>query len=150
MTLASLASDTNLSTGRQSAARDNSTALDIDDLVGGIITASTLATVAGLQAEVWLAGSYDGTTYSAGASGTDSAFSPGSKKTLLKLLTIIPFTTLAAATPMQWGPFSVAQAFGGVIPQKWSVFIVHNSSAALNASSSLHEVKYTPINFTSA
>lgn len=148
MTLASLASDANLAAGRESTAIDNSTDLAIDSTVGGKITTGTTPT-ASKQIQVWLIGSYDGTSYSGGASGTDANLTPQASDTvLLKLLTVIP-TNATSNQTYTWGPFSVAQAFGGVMPKKWSVFIVHNTGVALNATAGNHEVKYIPVQYQS-
>ena len=35
-------------------------------------------------------------------------------------------------------------------PQKWGIFIVHNTGVALNATGGNHEVKHTPVKFVSA
>jgi len=148
ITLASLASDTSLVAGREGTAIDNAATDDaIDAMVGGKVTTGTSPTAA-RQIEIWLAGSYDGTTFSGGATGSDANLTP-SEKTLLKLLQIIPTGNTSNKT-YQWGPFSVAQAFGGCMPRKWSVFIVHNTGVALNATSGNHEVKHTPVKYESA
>lgn len=148
ITLASLGSDTNLSAGRASTAVDNSTSKNIDYLVGGKVTTGSSPT-ANRQIEVWAYGTYDGTTYSAGASGSDAAFSPGNEKPLMRLLQIIPTTNTSNQT-YEWGPCSVAQAFGGVCPQKWGIYMVHNTGVALNSTAANHEVKATPIKYASA
>lgn len=148
MTLASLASDTNLVAGRESVAADNAaTDLAIDAEVGGKVTTGTSPTAA-KQIEVWLAASFDGTLYSGGATGADAALTPQAK-TLLKRLDIIP-TSSTSNQQYNWGPFSVAQACGGTMPRKWSVFIVHNTGVALHATGGNHTVGYTPIKYQSA
>ncbi|HVX90632.1 MAG TPA: hypothetical protein VHC20_03270 [Candidatus Paceibacterota bacterium] len=147
MTLASLASDTNLVAGRSSAAVDNTSDDAVDAIVGGKVTTGTSPT-ASRQIEVWMIASYDGTSYSGGATGSDANFTPQSK-TLLALLTIIPTTGTSNQT-YTWGPFSVANAFGGVMPVKWGVYIVHNTGVALNSTGSNHEVKYMPVKYESA
>lgn len=147
MTLVSLASDANLLAGRESATLDNSSALAMDYILGGKVTTGTTPTTA-KQIEVWVAGSYDGTTYSGGATGADANLTFASEKTSLKLLTVLP-TDATSNHTYEWGPFCVAQAFGGMVPQKWNVFIVHNTGVNLNSTGGNHEVKCTPINFTS-
>ena len=140
-----LASDTNLIAGRQSTVADNTSDLAIDSLVGGKITTGTSPTT-GKQIEVWAFGTYDGTTYSAGAGATDANFSPTGEKTMMKLLTIIP-TDATSNHTYEWGPFSVAAAFGGTMPLKWGIFIVHNTGVALNSTAGNHEVKYTAVQY---
>ena len=148
MTLASLASDTNLVAGRESTAVDNKDTDDaIDALVGGTVTTGTSPT-ASRQIEVWAYGSYDDTNFSGGATGSDANLTPG-EKTLMKLLTVIP-TVSTSDKAYKWGPFSVAQAFGGILPVQWGIFIVHNTGVALNATGGNHEVEYFPVKFESA
>lgn len=147
ITLTGLASDSNLVAGRQSTVAANGSDDAIDALVGGKVTTGTTPT-ASRQIEVWLFGSYDDTEYSGGAGASDAALTPDAK-TLLKLLTIIP-TVNTSDKAYRWGPFSVAQAFGGVMPENWGVYIVHNTAVNLNATASNHEVHYTPVKYESA
>ena len=146
-TLTGLASDTNLIAGRESTARDNTTDDAIDAIVQGKATTGTTPT-ASRQIEVWAYGSVDGTTYSAGATGTDANFSPTGEKTLMKLLTIIP-TDATSDHVYNWGPFSIAQAFGGTMPRNWGIFIVHNTGVAFNITAANQETTYTPVKYES-
>ena len=148
ITLASLASDANLVAGRASTAIDQKNVTDaIDVHVGGKITTGTSPT-ASRQFEVWLFGCYDGTEFSGGASGTDANLTPD-EKTCLMLLQVVP-TIATSNKAYRWGPWSVAQAFGGIVPIQWGVFIVHNTGVALNSTGSNHEVFYTAAKFESA
>jgi len=148
VTLASLASDTNLVAGREGTAIDNNATDDaIDAMIGGKVTTGTSPT-ASRQIEIWLYGSYDGTSYSGGATGSDANLTPQAK-TLLTLLTVIP-TTSTSNQLYTWGPFSVAAAFGGTMPRKWGVFIVHNTGVNLNSTAGNHEVRHTPVKYESA
>jgi hypothetical protein len=146
MTIASLASDTNLVAGRESTAISNVTDDAIDCLVGGKVTTGTSPTV-DRQIEVWAYGSYDGTSYSGNATGTDANLTP-SAKGLLRLLVVIP-TDATSNKTYTWGPVSIGQAFGGAVPPKWGIYIVHNTAVNLNATAGNHEVKYTPVKFES-
>lgn len=143
MTLASLASDTNLIAGRQSAVVDNTATLARDYMVGGKVTTGTSPT-ASRQIEVWAFGSYDGTTFSAGTGAGDANFSPTGEKGLMRLLQIIP-TDNTSDHAYEFGPFGIARAFDGIVPHKWGIFIVHNTGQNLNATGGNHEVKYTAI-----
>lgn len=147
MTLASLSSDTNLVAGRESTAIDNSSVDAIDAIVGGKVTTGTSPT-ANRQIEVWLYGSYDGTSYSGGATGSDANLTPQAKS-LMRLLTVIPTSSTSDQT-YTWGPFSVAQAFGGAMPLEWGIYIVHNTGVNLNSTGGNHEVKYTSVKYESA
>jgi hypothetical protein len=146
MTLASLASDANLLAGRQDTPIDNTVELADDSMVGGKVTTGTSPTAA-KQIEVWAYGSYDGTSYSAGAGNADANITLVTK-TLMSLLQIIP-TTSTSNQLYVWGPFSVARAFGGTMPKNWGIFIVHNTGVNLNATAGNHEVKHTPVKYQS-
>jgi hypothetical protein len=147
MTLAALASDTNLVAGRQSTVVNNGSDDAIDALVGGKVTTGTSPT-ASRQIEVWAFGSYDDNEFTGGAGAADAAFTPDAKS-LLRLLEIIP-TVNTSDKAYRWGPHAVAQAFGGLMPERWGIYIVHNTGVALNATGGNHEVVYTPIKFESA
>lgn len=147
-TLASLASDTNLIAGRQSTVADNTSDLAVDAMVGGKVTTGTSPT-ASKQIEVWAFATYDGTTYSAGAGASDANFSPGAgEKNLMSLLTVMPTDNVSNHT-FEWGPYSIARAFGGTMPSKWGIFIVHNTGVNLNSTGGNHEIKYTPVKYLS-
>lgn len=148
VTLTGLASSSTLLAGREATAVDNTSTKAVDYLVGGKITTGATTPIAG-QIEVWVSGSYDGTTYGGGCTGSDAALTFTSEKTALRLLCVLVTDTTAAHT-YEFGPYSIAQCFGGPVPIKWTVFVTHNSSAALHATASNHEIKYTAINYTSA
>lgn len=148
ITLASLASDTSLIAGRQSTVIDNTSDLAIDAIVGGKITTGTSPT-ASKQIEVWAFASYDGTTYGGGAGASDANFSPTGEKTTFSLLTSIPTDSTSNHT-YEFGTFSIAQAFGGTMPKKWGIYVVHNTGVALNATGGNHEIKYTAVKYTSS
>ena len=143
-TTTALASDTNLLSGRTSAAAVNSTDLADDSLLGGTI-ATTGTPTAGTVIEVWLYGSWNGgTNYSAGAGGTDAAFSPATLgvKQLMVLATVVNQTDTTARTyPI--GPLSVAQAFGGTMPDHWGFYVVQNTGTTLGATT----MSYTPVQY---
>lgn len=146
LTSSGLASAAGLLIGRQSTAVDNSSNLNIDHLVGGKLV-TTATTTTNTQIQIWAFGSYDGTSFTAGAGASDAGFTPDAgAKNLMKLLGIIPNITTTAVTYV-FGPYSVAQAFGGVLPIKWGIYIVQNTGQNLAAGG---ETKYTPVNFTSA
>jgi hypothetical protein len=146
MTSSGLATTAGLLVGRQSTVADNTSTLNIDHLVGGKLV-TTATTTTNTQIQIWAFGTYDGgTTFTAGAGATDAGFTPDAgAKNLMKLLAIIPNITTTAVTYV-FGPYSIAQAFGGVMPQKWGIYIVHNTGQNLAAGG---ELKFIPVNYTS-
>lgn len=146
-TLASLASDTNLVAGRESNSLDNSSALAVDYQAFGLITLGTSPTT-GKQLEIWCVGAPDGTSYPGGATGSDANLTP-QEKTLFKLVTMIP-TNSTTNQAYNWGPFGIAQLFGGAPPKKFSFYVVHNTGVALNATGGNFLMKVAALNFTNA
>lgn len=150
ITLASLASDTNLLAGRQSTAISNTTNKYIDALVGGKIMTGTSPT-ADRNIEVWAWGTYDGTTYTAGMGASDANKTVTAKrKLLLGLVQSIP-TSSTSDNAYEWGPRSVARALGlGQLPRAWGLWVVHNTGVNLNSTGGNHEIKFTGVHFESA
>lgn len=149
MTLASLVTSSTLVAGRESTAVDQKDTDDaIDSLVGGTVTVGTTPT-ANTQIQVYLYGSYDDTNFSGSATGTDATLTPSAKE-LMKFLIAIPSVATTSNVAHKWGPFSVAQAFGGIIPVQWGCWITHNTGVNLNSTGSNHEVEYFPYKFESA
>lgn len=148
ITLASLATDAALLAGRAGTAIDQKDTDDaVDALVGGLVTTGTTPT-ASRQIEVWAYASYDDTSYTEDITGSDANKTLVTKSTL-RLLTIIP-TNNTSDKPYRWGPYSIAQAFGGIVPVQWGIFIVHNTGVNLNSTGGNQEVEHYPVKFESA
>lgn len=148
ITIANLASDTNLLAGRAGTAINNKTTEDaIDALVGGRVTTGTTPTAA-KQIELWTYATADDTNFNEAITGTDAAKTLVNKNHLQNL-TYIP-TSSTTNIAHYWGPFSVAQRYGGMMPVQWGVFIVHNTGVALQNTGANQFVKHFPIKFESA
>ena len=139
ITLASLASGAY----RQSAVVDNESNLYVDGLLGGKIRLGTSPTVGNIK--IWLYGSWDGSTYTAGCTGADAAFIPaGEDAQLLLVSTIVTNTT--TGHDYEFGPIDVAQAFGFIMPRKWGLVVQNNTGVALDATAGNHVIKFTGVN----
>lgn len=126
---------------KQSDAIDNSTDVFLDALVHVTIKAGSSGTAAGGVVNVYAAGTVDGgTKYSGGASGTAGSYTPVSP-TQLRLIGQV--NVVADSATYEGGPFSVAGAFGGILPQKWVIVLENVSGATLDAS--VGAVKYQGI-----
>jgi hypothetical protein len=146
ITLASLASDTNLLTGRESATIDNTSTLALDYLVSGKITAGTSPT-ASRSIEVWAVGSWDGTNWPDVFDGTDSAetiTSADIKASICRLVAAMATANTSDRT-YHFGPVSLAAAFGGVVPPKIVLFVTHSTGVALNATAGNHQIRLQPV-----
>lgn len=149
ITLASLASDAALVAGRAGTAIDNGASGEdaMDAMLGGFITTGT-SPVANKQIEIWVSGSYDSTTFAGDATGSDAALTP-SAKSLMRLAQVIP-TDATSNKKYSFCAGSIAALFGGAMPPKYAVYVVHNTGVALNATSGNHQIKHTPIKYESA
>jgi hypothetical protein len=145
ITLASLASDTSLLTGRESTAVDNTSSLVIDYLVSGKITTGTGPTT-GRSIEVWAVGSWDGTNWPEVFDGTDSAETTTAemKPSICRYIATIA-TTATADRAYHFGPVSLASAFGGTLPPKFVLFVTHSTGANLNSTAANHQVRLQPV-----
>lgn len=148
ITLASLASDLNRLTGRESTAVDNTSNLVLDELLSGMITIGTFLSNDERVIEVWVYAALNDTpTYPDVFDGTDSA------ETITA--SIIKYSALKLAAVMRtddtddkayyFGPVSVASLFGGKMPTHWGVFVTQDSGRILNGTGSNHFIDHTPV-----
>jgi hypothetical protein len=146
ITLASLGSDTNLLTGRESATIDNSTNLYLDYLISGKITAGTSPT-ASRSIEVWAVGSWDGTNWPDVFDGTDSAETITSADIKASVCRFVAAMATANTTDRTYhfGPVSLAAAFGGTLPPKFVLFVTHSTGVNLNSTAGNHQIRIQPV-----
>lgn len=154
ITLASLASSSSLVAGRASTAVDNTTNLDLDHLVSGVIRLGTGPTVS-KSVEVWAYAPYkiaSGTpTYPDSITGTDAAKTMTSANVKNSALRLVHSMTSDATTDLDLfiPPTSIASLFGDM-PPYWGLFVVHDTVAALNATGAQHILHYLRIQRTVA
>lgn len=148
ITLSSLQNDAALSSGRQSAAIDNSSICAVDYIVQGFISTGAAVTVQAKQVQVWAASSNDGTNFVAGLTSADAARNVCGQKTNLKLLEAIPTTSTVSGT-YRFGGYSIANAFRGVVPKYWALFVVQSTCQILFSTSGTHEFSYLPVYYAS-
>jgi hypothetical protein len=141
----SLASDTNLLAGIESSEIDNSTDGYDDILVSGKVTTGTSPT-ASRQIEVW-AVAWDGANWPDVFDGTTSGetiTSSDIKNSICRAVAIMS-TNATSDRVYHFTGASLRQAFGGELPSKIVLFIVHNTGVNLNATSGNHELSYVGI-----
>jgi hypothetical protein len=152
ITLASLATDSNLLAGRESTSVDNTSNKYVDYLVGGKITTGTSPT-ASKQIEVYAYGSWDDSpTYPDVFDGTDSnetITSADIKQGAINLLAVLP-TNNTSDRSYYLRATSIAQAFGGVVPKFFGLFVVHNTGVNFNSTGGNHDLSHTGIYYTSS
>ena len=146
ITLASLGSDTNLLTGRESATIDNSSNLYLDYLISGKITTGTSPTAA-RSIEVWAIGSWDGTNWPDVMDGTESGetiTSADIKASVCRFVAAMATANTSDRT-YHFGPVSIAAAFGGTLPPKFVLFVTHSTGVALNSTDGNHQIRIQPV-----
>jgi hypothetical protein len=142
ITLASLGASATV--GRASTAVDNSSNLFLDALVAGLIETGTVS--GNKQVLIYAYGTadsgtpvYSGKNGANAISGTDAGFTRADP-TDLRLIAAVPCPT--SSVVMGFGPYSVAQAFGGVLPDHWGIVVFNDTGAALSATAGNNKAWY--------
>lgn len=137
---------------RESTAVDNTTNRYVDALVGGLVQVGTLS--ADGTVDFFAYGSYDGTNYTAGVTGSDGTITWGTTGNTgddsfydLRFLGSISTDGNDDNTDMRWGPFSVAALFDGKLPQKWGIVVRNNTGATLHATGTNNECQFTAVTY---
>lgn len=147
ITLASLASDTNLLAGRESSEYDNTSNLYQDVLLGGKITTGTSPTD-GKEIRVYVAALINDSTYPDVFDGTDSnetITSAGIRDGAGLQAIWVQQTNNTSDRTYPFGPTSVASLFNGILPKKFVVFVVHNTGVNLNSTAGNHVISVTGV-----
>ena len=137
ITIASLTNNS----ARESTVIDNTSNLFLDALVMVKIKSAAASTSATGYVNVYAYGTTDTTTpsYSDTATGTDAAITLTSPPNVKLIGTL---NVVANATTYKGGPFSVAAAFGGVLPEKWGIIIENKTGATLDSTAGNHFAIY--------
>ncbi len=146
ISLASLATDTNLLAGRESSLIDNSSNKYLDYLLAGKITQGTTPTT-GKEIRVYVVGLMNDSTWPDVFDGTDSdetVTSSGIRDSVCKLAAVMA-TDSTTDRANYFGPVSVAALFGGTLPAKFVVFVTHNTAVNLNSTGGNHVISITPV-----
>lgn len=124
---------------------DNTTELAEDYFVDLVIRVGTTPTV-NTEIRVYVAGSYDGSTYPDVFDGTSSAetvTSVGVRDSFLKLagVGVVDATTSDRDFPIQFNLSSVYPT----MPKKVLIFVTHNTGVNLNSTAGNQKYAYSPI-----
>ena len=130
---------------RESTAIDNTTNLYLDAFVGGITQIGAVA--ADGQLEIYAYGSWDGTSFTAGVTGADATITWGTTGGVDSYNDLVPLGVASCDTTddnddVEWGPFSIAAAFGGRMPPKWGIVVKNGTGTALHATGTNNLVRY--------
>lgn len=134
--MTSLANDA----ARASTVVDNSSNLFLDALVSGKTKSGSSGVSSAGTLNIYAYATVDGgSNYTEGATGTDAAITLTNPPNL-KLVGIV--NVVANSTAYKFGPFSVAAAFGGTLPEKWGLVVENKTGAALTATAGDHAAVY--------
>lgn len=131
---------------RITTAVDNTANQYIDALIGGKLTTNSVGAAATGYFNIYAVGSVNDTAGSPyrteGGSATDCTIVL-TAPTNARLIGVVnaPVTMVT----YYFGPFSVAAAFGGVLPRNWSIIVENKTCALSNTNSALHELIYQGI-----
>lgn len=119
---------------RASTAIDNSSNLFLDALVQLKVNVTAGAPAGDKNCLIYAFGTVDGgTTYSGGATGSDAAYG-GAAGQLIDNCPPLGIVTLDAQNEtFESDVFSIASAFGGVMPDHWGIIVMNQSGQALAA-----------------
>lgn len=142
--ITSLGSSPTLTSGYEWYVIDNTTDLAIDRLQTGTIQMA--GTAYNGQLRIYLIPSYDGSTWPEPFDGTPSseAISEGARDSVGKLAWAYRAGNASASTKLSFA-FSVAEVFGGFVPPKCVVFVVHSLGSSLNGTAGNHTYQDTPL-----
>ena len=136
ITLAGLASGSQ----QESAAVDNTTNQDIDASVMIKLKSGASGTSSTGSVVVYAKGSSDGgTTWSDTCTGSNAAVTLTSPPNVRPIGII---NVVANATTYVGGPFSIAAAFGGILPGKWGIVVENDTGATLDSTAANFAVVY--------
>lgn len=144
LTLASLASSA--TAGRESTAVDNTSNLYLDAVCMVSVKLQTGTPANDKSVYVYAYGSVDGTNYTDNATGSDAAITLRDP-TNVRLVCVIPIPDAGGLT-YESSPFSIAAAFGGILPPKWGIIVRNYTGVALSATESDHFYKYRGLYYT--
>ena len=141
ITLASLATDSNLLAGRASTVLDNTNNRYWNGHLQGKIRCGTSPTTGGVI-EIWAYGEYTTDTYADSITGTDANKTITSANVKYSGLLPVWSTTVDNTTDRDYfiPPISIASVFRGVLPRKFGFFVVHSTGVNLNSTGSNHEL----------
>lgn len=133
--------------GRESTAVDNTSNLDVDHLLSGVIRAGTSPTASryiNVYAYANISSASGTPTYPDVLDGTDSAETFTSANVMSGIVKLVASLIIDSTSNRDYffGPISIASLFGGVLPKFWGVYVAHDSGVALNATGGQHVLTY--------
>lgn len=146
-----LASSATWVAGWESNAVDNSSNLYEDYLISGVLQVESSGLSAG-EIRVYIVAEMNDTTWPDVFDGTESAetVTDTEVRDAICHLAAVVVTDTTASRYYYFGPFSVANLFGGVCPRKFVVFIAQSTGTTLETTSDPNQVYYKGVYHTVA
>lgn len=136
--------------GWKSNAIDNTTTRALDALVGVELAAVNTAPAGTKTLYVYAYGLIEGSAYTStgdgtidGTEGTVTFPSVTTLPVCLKLIGTIPYPVQNKA--INGGPFSVAAAFGGILPDKWGIAMINDTGMTLSVTNIYYQEITNPL-----
>ncbi len=136
--------------GWKSNAIDNTTTRALDALVGVELAAVNTAPAGTKTLYIYAYGLIEGTAYTStgdgvidGTEGTVTFPSVTTLPVVCKLIGTIPYPVQNKA--INGGPFSVAAAFGGILPDKWGIAMVNDMGQTLSVTNIYYQEITNPL-----
>ncbi len=145
-----VATSSTFAAGVESNVISNATDKFVDVLVSGQWTCGTTPTT-NTSCAIYVYSVQDDTpTYQDVFDGTSSAetvTSAGVLSGVVRLLGVLSVDSTTSNRTYYLAPTSVAARFGGVMPQRWGLFIAHNSGVNSNSTAGNHVWKYQGVKY---
>lgn len=129
---------------RESTVVDETSSLAVDEIISVEANGSAAGNTGLVDIYVYVeAGA---SAYTDGATGSDAAFTAANRKNSRYLGSLL----MNGTTGVKGGGWSVAEAFGGVLPRKWGLIFINNSGASLSSTGGDFSVYRQPVYGTTA
>lgn len=148
LTLAGLATNASgvFLAGQASTAVDNTTNLDIDHLLSGVIVVGSVAPTVSRSINIYayapISVAAGVPTYPDSITGTNAAKTMTSANVMnSSIRAFVASITIDATASRAYSftPVSIASLFGGVLPKFWGVFVAHDTAQALTSGTLSYE-----------
>lgn len=143
MTIASLASDTNLLVGREGPLIDNSVLGYDDYIVGGFVQVASSGTLtANRSIELWAVAPISDSVWPSPFAGSDGGrtISLQANKNNICYLVWSALTTNTNSSIYWFSGRSIRQAFRGALPEKFTLFLTQNTGQSLDSTAGNHNI----------
>lgn len=143
---------------RESAEVDNSSNLYVDALVEGSIQVGAVSADGTIS--IYAYGNLGDTVYTGGLAGTNETITWGTTPSSssvegfnqLPLLGVVSVDATddssSSSGQIEFGPYAIAPAFGGVMPAKWGIVVLNSTGTGFHATGTPNGIWYRGVKYT--